>query len=256
MLKLNPIAIGLNLIIVLSGCAGMTKAQIEKPQVSRVQKVAIVGFHLLVEEPKTLLGDMKKLGAMAKGDLRDANEQSTDAEELYENLRQQLGREMKWNLTPARTVSQSTTYKALVQRFTEGLQVGPASAANYHKLRPGGILDADPFVYKIEPAERDALMHELGVEALVVDLVIVSLNNRSWFSWLGARKYQPKAQNVIRVFVKGRKDPIWFDTWAWGEAEKTIAGDAVNVEDRRLLDQVKVASKKSIGQTLSRYQSH
>lgn len=128
--------------------------------------------------------------------------------------------------------------------------------ADYHKIRPNGILDATPFIQKISAEDRDALMNELGVDAVVVDMLMVNVPNNSFFGFVGVRKYQPKAQNIIRVFQKGRKDPVWFDTWAWGEADKEITGDMIGDSDVPLQEQVVIASKKAVGETFQRFQTH
>ena len=93
--------------------------------------------------------------------------------------------------------------------------------------------------------------------AVVVDFELVGLKNESWFGgMIGRAKYNPRVQNIIRVYVRGRKDPVWFDTWAWGEGDKALQAELNSVEDKPLLEQVVIASRKSIGETLSRYKSY
>lgn len=241
----------------LSGCGSMTKAQIDKTRTTKVKSAAIVGFHMAMKEPQSLMGDMKKLGDLSKGKVRDANEQHDTADAVFTLLRSQLSSDLKWNVEPISAVSKVPAYQALVTKYTTGLQVGGAPLpADYHKIRPHGTLDADPFIYKISQGEREALMDQLQVDALVVNFLLVGLENESMFGgMIGAAEYTPKAQNIIRVFVRGQKDPIWFDTWAWGEGDKAIKATMNFVEDKPLLEQVVLASRKSIGQTMARYKN-
>ena len=142
----------------------MTKAEIDKPGVAGAKKVAIVGFHMLVQEPKSIVSDLKAVGDLAKGKVRDANEQHDTADEVYRVLSQRLGGDMNWQMLSADQVSRSTSYKAIVSKYTTGVQVGPMVPNDMHKIRPHNMIDADPFIYKVTEAEREALMHELGVE--------------------------------------------------------------------------------------------
>ena len=245
------------MMMFLSACGSMTKAQIDKERTGKVKNVAIVGLHVAMQEPQSLMGDMKKLGDLTKGKVRDANQQHDTADEVYTHLRSQLSQNLNWNMLPPGQITREPSYQALVTKYTTGLQVGGTPLpSDYHKVRPHGMLDADPFIYKISQADREALMDQLRVDALVVDFLLVGLNNKSMFGGMvGAAKYQPKAQNIIRVFVRGQKDPVWFDTWAWGEGDKALQATMNFVEDKPLLEQVVVASKKSIGQTMDRYKN-
>jgi hypothetical protein len=248
-------AAGLGLL--LSACASVTKPEIDKPMVVKARHVAITGFHVAMQEPKSVIGDLQKLGDLTKGKVRDANEEHDTADEIYDELSRRLRGDMGWSMESAASLEHSAQYQALVKKYTTGLQIGGTPVGeNYHKIRPHNVLDADPFIGKISQADREALMDDLRVDALVADFLIVSLSNESMFGgMIGRAKYKPKAQNIIRVFVRGRKDPVWFDTWAWGEGDQALQAELNFVEDKPLLEQVVVASKKSIGETLQRYKS-
>ena len=77
----------------LTACS-MTKVKVDPEGMQQAKKVAIVGFNLLVEEPKSMMGDLKKLGSLAKGELEDANQESATADQLYATLATRLSREM------------------------------------------------------------------------------------------------------------------------------------------------------------------
>lgn len=241
----------------ISGCSSLTKAEIDRNAIGQTKNVAMVGFHLAMEEPKSAVSDLQKLGDLTKGKVRDANEQHDTADEVYAELKRRLTEEMHWNIVPAATVQRLPAYKDLVKQYTTGLQIGGTPLPqNYHKIRPHQMLDADPFIYKISQEEREALMDKLRVDALVVDFLLVSLRNESTFGgMIGRAKYKPKAQNIIRVFVRGKKDPAWFDTWAWGDGEQALQASLNFVEDKPLLEQVTIASKKSIDETMVRYRT-
>jgi hypothetical protein len=247
----------LSCVALLTSACAMTKAKIDKDITSKTKKVAIVAFNMEVQEPKSLVGDLKKIGDLGEGKIRDAIEQHQAADDLYRELSTKLAREMNWDIKSQQAVSANAYYKTLLKQHTEGLQVGSYKPLDYHTMRPHGILHADPAIHKVKREERDKLMSELGVDALVVDFTTVSLRDKSWFGgMIGRSKYLPKAQNVIRVFVRGKEDPVWFDTWAWGEGEKALQANFNHVEDKPLLEQVVLASKRSISETMSRYKSH
>lgn len=245
------------LTCVTSGCASLTKAKIEKAEVERARNVAIVGFHMLMQEPKSFMGDLKKLQNIAKTDWKNSIPEHEMPGEVYGELAKRLIKAMNWNMKSASQVSQNAQYKELVAKYTQGLQVRPYTPENYRRIRPLGILDADPFIYNITQEQREALMSSLGVDAVIVDFLNANLNNESTFGGLvGAAKYRPKTQNIIRMYVKGKKDPVWFDTWAWGEGDKALQASFNYVEDKPLLEQVVLASRKSIAETLKRYSSN
>ncbi|MGZ6479839.1 MAG: hypothetical protein ACXWQE_11080, partial [Bdellovibrionales bacterium] len=121
---------------------------------------------------------------------------------------------------------------------------------------PHGIIDAEPFISKITQERREKLMDELGVNTLVADFVMATLKNESTFGGMvGRAQYKPKTQNIIRVYVRGKKDPVWFDTWAWGEGDEAIQASGNYITDESLLKQVKISSQKSFVETFKRYKA-
>ena len=250
---MQRLALLISAALFLSAC-GMTKAKIDKDVTTKAKKVAIVGFNLSVQQPKSILGDLKKL----KEGPQDALLQSETADEVYRELANKLSRELNWDVKPRETVAANAAYKAVVKANIEGLQIGSYGSLDYKTLRPHGILHADPFnIDKVKREQRDKLMNELGVDALIVDFTTVSLRDKSWFGgMIGRSKYLTKAQNVIRVYMRGKEEPVWFDTWAWGEGSKALQAELNFVEDKPLLEQVVLASKNSISETMSRYKSH
>lgn len=239
--------------LVLSAC-GMTNAKIDKDVTDKAKKVAIVGFNLSVQQPKSLLGDLKKL----KDGPEEALLQNETADEVYRDLANKLSKELNWDVKPRETVAANAAYKAIVKANTEGLQFGSYRSLDYKTLRPHGILHADPFnIDKVKRDQRDQLMNELGVDAIVVNFTTVSLKDKSWFAgMIGRAKYLTKAQNVIRVYVRGKDEPVWFDTWAWGEGSTALQANLNFVEDKPMLEQIVLASKNSISETMSRYKSN
>jgi hypothetical protein len=244
------------IFLVLAGCSSMTKVQVDPQGMAQAKKVAVVGFHLLVEEPKSALGDLKKLGNLVKGDVPDANAQSDTADQVYTNFANRLSREMNWEVKSAADVRKSTLYKQLEHEFTTGLQIRGMKGENMNQLRPHGIIDAEPFISKISQERREKLMDDLGVNTLVADFVMATLKNESTFGgMIGRAKYKPHTQNIIRVYVRGKKDPVWFDTWAWGEGDEAIQASGNYITDESLLKQVKISSEKSFAETFKRYKS-
>jgi hypothetical protein len=242
----------------LSACASLTKTKIDKKAASETKSVAIVGFNLAVEEPKSIIGDFKKAKDLFAGDAKDANQQHATADQMYDELNGRLSKLMNWQMKPRAAVASNPAYAALVTKYTTGLQVGGMmTPANFQKLRPNNMLDAEPVIYKMTMEQRDALMKELGVEAIAANFVLASLKNESMFGGMvGAAKYKPKTQNVFRLYVRGQKDPIWLDTWAWGEGDKALQASANFVGDNLILDQVVLATRRSYDALAENYRKH
>lgn len=246
------------LAVALSACASMKRTRIEKAEVAKAKNVAIAGFHLAVEEPKSLIGDFKKAKDALNGKFKDANQEHETADRIYDDLNSRLSKEMKWNMKPRAAVAGNSGYKQLVTKYTTGLQVGGMTTSeNYQKMRPHAMLDADPVIYKLSQADREALMDQLGVDALVANFMIASLRNESTFGGMvGAAKYKPKTQNVLRLYIRGQKEPVWLDSWAWGDGDKALQATANFVEDNLILEQVVVASKRSFDKLFENYRKY
>ena len=147
-------------------------------------------------------------------------------------------------------------YKQLEHEFTTGLQIRGMKGERMNQLRPHGIIDAEPFQEKISQERREKLMDELGVNTIVADFVMATLKNESTFGGMvGLAKYKPRTQNIIRVYVRGKKDTVWFDTWAWGEGDEAIQAVGNYITDDALLKQVKISSDKSFTETFKRYKA-
>jgi hypothetical protein len=241
---------------VLGGCS-MTKVKVDPQGLGQAKKVAIVGFHLLVEEPKSIMGDINKIKDLAHGKVDGANQESDAADQLYGDLATRLSREMNWQVKSAADVRANALYKQLVVQYTTGLQIGGTPhGENMHQLRPHGILDSEPLISKISQGKREELMDALGVNALVGDFVIATLKNESSLGgMIGRAKYKPHTQNIIRVYVRGKKGPVWFDTWAWGDGDEAIQASANYISDEALLKQVRISSEKSFEETFKRYKA-
>lgn len=232
--------------LILSACSSM-KTKIDKQAVAGVHSVAITGFHMDMQEPKSLVGDFKKAAELMKGNIRDANEEHATADQVYDELVPRLEKLTKMKVKTRAALSADGHYKDLVVKYTKGLQIGgPPIPDSYHRIRPHGILDAGAAIYQMTQEERDALMKELAVDGLVANFVNANLDNESTFGgMIGRAKYKPKTQNVLRLFVKGQKDPVWLDSWGWGEGDKALQAEANYVQDAALLEQIVVSTRRS-----------
>lgn len=252
---MKQVILVVGILLLGTGCSA-TKVKVDQAGLAQAKKVAVVGFHLQVQEPKSIVGDFNKLSDAVHGKVEDANPESNAADEIYLDLTQKLASEMNWDVKPLNEVRGNLAYKELEKEFTTGLQLRGMKAENMKTLRPHGIIDAEPFQAKISQERREKLMDALGVNTLVADFVLATLNNESTFGGMvGRAKYKPKTQNIIRVYVRGKKDPVWFDTWAWGEGDQAIQATANYIADEDLLKQVRVSSRKSFAETFKRYKA-
>jgi hypothetical protein len=220
-----------------TGCISILQAQ--KDQVTRVHKVAIVGYEgvLQLDDGSSSSGVTSVVRSV-----KDANdsysgrraarrvEQGTLA---YQALGQRLTQAFGWQLAAPDELARSTPYRAVVERSPTPREV---------QYVPGVLLPGQVNVFS--KPERQALCAALGVDAVATAVVRYEAATSSGFAVAGmGTKTKYPAARVHFMLVDARGETIWEDYDAHGEATRaglktTMGADIIENETEVLTEAV------------------
>jgi hypothetical protein len=213
-----------------SGCATL---KVDQAKVREVKKVAIIALSSQQEFPPGI-----KFGIGSSSEDHGANvafdKESPHMDEIYANLRKLLQKDLKWQVLEQGAVTENPGYVKAYKSKKEGLQAARFGGSKDSELfRPTRIMDWFAG-RRLEQAERDQLIKDLKVDAVVVAEHRVALESKG-ISLLGSGDFSPQSTLVFSVFRPGVEDPIWDDLQAKGDAIKDSTAVVLGVSDNNLL---------------------
>lgn len=243
------------LMLSFTACSSLTKVQKKPEALSQVKRVGIVGYSIAHQEPDSVLQRITeiKLGIEGNGDA--APRENAEVDELYKDFSTRLKSEMGWEVVPKDTLNNNAVYKKLVTDKTTGLIVRPIKPKNFVNLRPHQILDAEYFSM-MNDGEKNQLLKDLGLDAIVIVSTISTLQEEGGVKkYIGMTEFRPRAQVSVEV-IDGKSDKaIWRDAWAWGTGDKAVQSTLRFVDNKELMDQVKIAVRHGYDDLFGRYKT-
>ncbi|MCB0406430.1 MAG: hypothetical protein KDD51_16730 [Bdellovibrionales bacterium] len=237
------------LAFVFNACATL---QVDKPAVSAVKKIAIVGFSVEQKEPEgwkfgSSQNDLPNWGA-------GLVQAAPHASSIYANVGKTLAKKFRWQVLGADGLRKNASYSKLFDEKMKGWQSRPPTASGYKAYGADGVMDPWP-IERLSPEERKALAKSLGVQALAVARVKVELEKGGGLERLvGAGELKPKATMQFTLYAKDGGDPIWQDLQAVGPAVEKGTQHVLGITSfESLLSQSVEAVNKSLSKLLARY---
>ncbi|MEZ4749430.1 MAG: hypothetical protein R3B54_02030 [Bdellovibrionota bacterium] len=237
------------LATLFSACATL---QVDKPAVSAIKKIAIVGFSVEQKEPEGW-----KFGS-SKKDFPDWGpglvQAAPHASSIYANVGKTLAKKFRWQVLDAEGLKKNAAYAKLFEEKMKGWQSRPPTGSGFKAYGAEGVMDPWP-IERLSQAERQALAKSLGVQALAVARVKVDLEKGGGLERLvGAGELKPKATTQFTLYAKDGGEPIWQDLQAVGPAVEKGTQHVLGITSfESLLAQSVEAVNKSITKLLARF---
>jgi len=227
----------LSALILLNGCSTLS---VKKEDMTSIKKVAITGFGSTQDMPAGLVFSLGSKSESPGSNLTVLGpEEEKHVNQMYQDLATTLEKNLKWNVLSRDDVAHSSRYKNIYTQKMEGWHSRPVAGENTHLYHPSGIADAW-IMRQLDQKERDQLIDELNVDALILASVRVTLEDQGGLKKLvGAGELHPKASLYFEIYKKGIEEPVWRDTWARGESTSEGVGHILGVTD---VDALKKAS--------------
>lgn len=242
-------------LLSFTACSSLTKVQKKPEAISQVKRVGIVGYSIAHQEPDSVLQRLTevKLGLESNGSA--SPQENNEVDELYKDFSARLKTEMNWDVVSKETLSNNSVYRKLVIDKTTGLVLRPVQPKNFVNLRPHQVLDAEAFSM-MKDEEKVQLLKDLGLDAIVIVRAISSLEEEGGVKkYIGMSEFRPRAQVTVEAIDGRSEKAIWSDSWAWGTGDKAVQSTLRFVDNKELMDQVKIAVRHGYDDLFGRYKS-
>jgi hypothetical protein len=229
----------------VTACSTM-KAEPEKVQT--VKRVAIIGYSLQQEMPPSLMTAVFDT-VMHKQDngphLMGNAEASPHANVIYKNLSETLQKRMHWQVVDLNTVVANSDYAEIFKDESTGFHNRPPAGKRDVTYGIEGLMDGWQG-WRIDQAQKQKLIADLGVDAIAVASVHVTLNAGGGLKKLvGAADLYPQATLEFYVYDGKSDTPIWHDLWAQGEEATQSTAYVLGVTNTNQLNESVVESTNS-----------
>lgn len=222
----------------ISACAGLTK-QKDEAKVGQVRKTAIVAISVFEPASREIglnLGSGKVEGS-AGGSIMAKTDPHVDS--MYSELANSLRANLKWNVMDKAQMVSNSGYTLAYDKTMKGWQNKMPPGEGMFHFNVAQVMDFDgPRILDFKG--REALIQALGVDAIVVARLQVSLNGTSVMG-IGSRK--PQTHVSFFLYGKGEEKPIWFEGNIRGDEMESVGKTAFI--DQKLLGELALKSAKT-----------
>ena len=204
-----------SLILLSLGMLGACSTlKVQKDEVAKVQKVAVVGFSVIQDNPPTPTLSFGKTDHQPSGFNGASCENAEHAQLVLESLNSKLKDNMKWSmLTPDQVNKNDMIQERLKWQKSNGraLELIP----NNTECFVSALIPEKFALDRLDFAQRKLLIKTLGVDGIVVVSVRVEYINTGILKAFGS--WKPQSTLYFRLYTANQEEPIWMDTWARGE---------------------------------------
>jgi hypothetical protein len=253
---ISPVVIGLASVVFLSSCSSM---KIQREQVQKIKKVALIGFSVEQDMPnteesvaKSLFGVQQEAPggvAVVPAEIATASPHATQiSQELAASLQKDLG----WRVMDVKALAALPAYASFKNEKTKQPQMRPQVHKNVKIFVPDHGVETF-LLGSMKHEERKQLMQKLGVDALALAHARIELQNSGLFKGI-AGDLRSKAILSFRVFTAEQEEPVWMDAYAAGEATQEKAEHTLGFANVEALNkQALVAVRSAYKSLISRY---
>lgn len=245
----------LTAVALSSLCACSFGPKLIRPDIEAVKKVSIIGFRGDVaipdpnrERPGGIIGTVGS--AKALSDLNSsqfADRRKAQAKQIHDALAQSLTSKLGWQLMP---VDASPTLKDRARQKPTGMMINGVQHLNELML--------DPEVRFLQPEQRQRILSELGVDAVMTVNIRYNEGRRDGFAigGLGSFKIFPRATVTVQMWNATQKDPVWEDSFAMGPLSALSVTENVGILDEAGETEALVdAATRAVTTLIERYQA-
>jgi hypothetical protein len=235
---LNSSVLALGMVS-LGVCASLSHSK-DEASVQQVKRVAVVAFTAITPASASIGVSLSGggIGATAGGSIIPKTDPMI--EQMYVDLGKAFSHNLNWDVMSERSMLENSTYKADYDKTMKGWQnkMGPGRGQNQFNV--ADVMDSDgPRI--LDVSGRDELIQALGVDAIVVARVQVSLTGTT-VAGIGSR--HPQTSVAFWIYKKGQEKAIWFEGGIKGEETEESVGKTAFI-DESLLNQLALKSAQS-----------
>lgn len=202
----------------LCACSSLKTKERNQVQIDSIKKVAIIAY--TVEEPSPVeIGFDLAAGLTGRDTGTMITQYDPHIDKMYDQLGLKLKENLKWQVLDKNTMVKNSTYVEVYKKTMDGWQNKTPPPQGYFKYNIKEIMD-DQSVRIMGLTNRDKLIQELGVDALVMVKVQVHLDGTTV---MGIGNRYPKSMVSWSIYKSGIETPVWFET-VMSEAAKDSVG--------------------------------
>jgi hypothetical protein len=215
----------MGLSIGLTGCA---TSRVNTEELSKIKKIAIVGFTAYQPISASLSYDIGsgKIGAEKNGSV--IAEKSKDVDPMIEVIGQGLTKSKGWKVLNTEAMKKNAVYIESYKATMEGWQNKMPAPAGVKTYGIDGVMDKEG-VRILRPAGTNKLITALGVDAVAVVNVNTMLDSTTI---LGIGQRKPYTQLLIQVFSPSTPESIWFETFTSDVSKESVGATHFIDEDK------------------------
>ncbi|MEM9101606.1 MAG: hypothetical protein AAGB12_04730 [Pseudomonadota bacterium] len=184
----------LSVLIMLTGCS--TVAFVDKKETATIKRVAIVGYDFFVPADITL--------DLISGNSELSIKENYLAKKIYEDIGSELTQHFGWDIVAKNEITTSTSYQQLhfKNKNNSRTRIAVGKYVTLEGLLPGKA------ILKLSSAQKEQLMNELAVDALITfEVQGIEGSMTSYFDTVDITKYELEMDN-FHVFKAGALEPI------------------------------------------------
>jgi hypothetical protein len=215
---------------------------VDKARIAHIHKVAVVGFSVEQQMPTGIAFNFGSHRSADPGFHGSSVQPADHADAIYAELGRVLHREMKLTVIDRKVIAKNAAYAEFFDHSMHGWQNRPPVGSHVSCFGADGVTDAWP-VDRMDPAARQDLMKALGVDALAVATVRISLKEGGGLErMVGAGQYMPQARVAFTLYDDSGQDPVWRDAAAIGETLKEGTEHVLGAADVKELNRLAIAA--------------
>lgn len=223
----------------LMSCSTMSR-QRDDAEYKKVKSAAVVAFILKEPASDVLAVD---IGSGAKGAQLGGSsfyQTSTSADQSYQDLTAYLSKQTGWSVLALNDVQHNKYYTDEATKLMAPIKIlhAPPSGSNWYLAKDVMAPSAAEIGGR---EERNKLMNALGVDAIVVATVDVSIKGGFSLNGLGPRK--PQSNFVMKVYERDHDKPIWNEEIQGEKSEESLGW--IGFIDEKRMDQLAAESTKT-----------
>lgn len=230
--------------LVLLMCGGCASLKVQKDEVAKIKKVAVVGFSIVQDDPPKpqisfgATDDYQQSGTAAHC------EDAAHANLVLEGLNNQLKTKMKWTVLDSNQVNKNTIIQERMKwqkSSLRPLELIPNNTECFVSAKIPEKFALDRFDFP----QRQKLIESLGVDAIVIASIRVVYENTSMLKMVGGGNFRPRSTLNYHLYNAKQEDPIWMDTWARGEPTAEGTSQFLGMTNNNELNAKVVSSAQS-----------
>lgn len=219
-------------MLLLASCSSLKTQQKNTEALSKIKRVAIIGFTAVQPVASTLDPLKPQEGNFITGSAKHVDQ-------MWKQLSETIAQKTKWQVISFEQMKQHPAYKEAYKQTMEGWQNKMPPGQGLKQYGVQSVMDFDSLRI-LKPDEKKKLMERLHVDALLVAKISVNFYGTTV---MGIGDRYPKASVTIQASSLDSENSIWFETFKGEQSDKSVG--KTNFFDEEILARGSIESANS-----------